>query len=47
METETKLFLLRREIDTRIAPVLLEGLNNTSGFLKEILKTCEIICAAH
>ena len=38
-----KLFRLRREIDTRIEPVLLEESNDKSGFLEEILKTGEII----
>jgi len=40
---EAKLFRLRREIDTRIEPVLLEESNDKSGFLEEILKTGEII----
>lgn len=38
-----KLFRLRREIDTRIEPVLLEESNDKSGFLEEILKTGEVI----
>ena len=40
---EAKLFRLRREIDTRIEPVLLEESNDKSGFLEEILKTGEVI----
>ena len=40
---EAKLFRLRKEIDTRIEPVLLEESNDKSGFLEEILKTGEII----
>jgi predicted nucleotidyltransferase len=41
--SEAKLFRLRREIDTRIEPVLLEESNDKGGFLEEILKTGEII----
>jgi len=40
---EAKLFRLRREIDTRIEPVLLEESNDKSGFLEEILKTGKVI----
>ena len=40
---EARLFRLRREIDARIEPVLLEESNDKSGFLEEILKTGEII----
>lgn len=40
---EAKLFRLRREIDTRIEPVLLEESNDKSGFLEEILRTGEVI----
>lgn len=40
---EAKLFRLRREIDARIEPVLLEESNDKSGFLEEILKTGEVI----
>ncbi len=40
---EAKLFRLRREIDTRIEPVLLEESNDKSGSLEEILKTGEAI----
>lgn len=47
LATAAKLFHLRREIDTRIEPVLLEVSNDRSGFLEEILKTGEIIYAAH
>ena len=47
LATEAKLFRLRREIDPRIEPVLLEETNDSSGFLEEILKTGEIIYAAH
>jgi uncharacterized protein len=47
LATEAKLFRLRREIDTRIEPVLLEGSNDKSGFLEEILKNGEIIYAGN
>ena len=40
---EAKRFQLRREIDSRIEPVLLEESNDKSGFLEEVLKTGEII----
>ena len=43
LTAEAKLFRLRREIDTRIEPVLLEESNDKSGFLEEILKTGEVI----
>ncbi len=43
---EAKLFRLRREIDSRIEPVLLEESNDKSGFLEEVLKAGEIIYSA-
>ena len=43
LSLEAKLFRLRREIDARIEPVLLEESNDKSGFLEEILKTEEVI----
>ncbi len=43
---EARLFRLRREIDVRIEPVLLEESDDKSGFLEEILKTGEIIYSA-
>ena len=43
LSLEAKLFRLRREIDARIEPVLLEESNDRSGFLEEILKTGEVI----
>ena len=43
LTSEAKLFQLRREIDARIEPVLLEESNDRSGFLEEILKTGEIV----
>jgi len=47
LATEAKLFHLRRDIDVRIEPVLLEGTNDRSGFLEEILKTGEVIYSTH
>jgi len=47
LATEAKLFRLRRDIDVRIEPVLLEGTNDRSGFLEEILKTGEVIYSTH
>ncbi|OOP57745.1 MAG: hypothetical protein AYP45_01880 [Candidatus Brocadia carolinensis] len=44
--SEAKLFRLRRNIDARIEPILLEEKNDKSGFLEEILKTGEIIYSA-
>ncbi|MBF0242049.1 MAG: nucleotidyltransferase domain-containing protein [Desulfamplus sp.] len=43
LSAETRLFQLRRNIDTRIEPVLIEDTDDFSGFLEEILKTGEII----
>ena len=44
MISESKLFRIRREIDLRIEPALLEEINDWSGFLEEIMG--EIICSA-
>ena len=41
--TEAKLYRLRRDIDARIEPVLIEESNDKSGFMEDILKTGEII----
>lgn len=41
--SEAKLYRLKRKVDERIEPVLLEKDNDKSGFLEEILKTGEII----
>jgi predicted nucleotidyltransferase len=43
LTSEAKLFKLRRDIDARIEPVLLDETNDTSGFLEEIIKTGEVI----
>lgn len=42
-ETAAKLFHLRRNIDSRIEPVLFEEGHDPSGFLEEILRTGEVI----
>jgi predicted nucleotidyltransferase len=39
LTASTELFRLRRDIDVRIEPVLLERIHDESGFLEEILKT--------
>jgi predicted nucleotidyltransferase len=41
--SEARLFQLRRSIDVRIEPVLLEEGIDKTGFLEEIMKTGEII----
>ena len=41
--SEVQLYKLRREIDDRIEPVLLEEVNDKSGFLEQILKEGEIV----
>jgi len=46
LTAESRLFRLRREIDARIEPVLLDASNDRSGFLEEILKTGEVIYSA-
>ena len=43
LETEAMLYKLRRNIDDRIEPVLLEEENDESGFLSEILKYGQVI----
>lgn len=43
LSAEAKLFQLRRKINSRIEPILLETMNDHSGFLEEIMKTGEII----
>ena len=46
LTSEAKLYKLRRDIDVRIEPVLLDDKNDKSGFLEEITKTGEIIYSA-
>lgn len=41
--SEVKLYRLRREVDERIEPVLLEADNDRSGFLEQILKDGEVV----
>ena len=43
LKSETKLFRLKRDIDPRIEPILIEEKNDKSGFLEEILKIGKII----
>lgn len=43
LEEQSKLFKLRRSIDLRIEPILLEDGLDKSGFLKEIMSTGQII----
>jgi len=45
MRSEAKLYRLRRQVDERIELVLLEEDNDRSGFLKEVLKTGEVVIA--
>lgn len=46
LEKSHQLFKLRRTIDTRIEPVLIDKENDQSGFYEEILKTGKIIYTA-
>ncbi|MCD5397454.1 nucleotidyltransferase domain-containing protein [candidate division NPL-UPA2 bacterium] len=41
--SEVKLYKLRREVDERIEPILLEADNDRSGFLEQILKNGEVV----
>jgi predicted nucleotidyltransferase len=43
LEMASALYRLRRDVDDRIEPVLLEEKEDPSGFLKEILKHGEVI----
>jgi len=43
LETEKTLFKLRRTIDDRIEPVLLEEKSDASGFLKDLLEYGQVI----
>ena len=42
-ETSTNLFVLRRDIDLSIEPVLIDSSSDRSGFLEEIRKTGELV----
>ena len=46
LEKAHQLFKLRRGIDSRIEPVLIEQDNDESGFYEEVLRTGEVIYAA-
>ncbi len=46
LSLEAKLFRLRRNIDVRIEPILLEEKNDKSGFLEDILRNGKIIYSA-
>ena len=43
LEREAELYRLRREVDDRIEPVLIEFGNDKSGFLEQILSNGEIV----
>lgn len=43
LTSEAKLCRLRRNIDDRIQPILLESQNDKSGFLEDIIKTGTLI----
>ncbi|MHB1391704.1 MAG: nucleotidyltransferase domain-containing protein [Clostridia bacterium] len=43
LEMEAMLYRLRRSVDDRIEPVLLEAENDESGFLNEVLKHGKVI----
>lgn len=46
LEKSHQLFKLRRGIDSRIEPILIEQENDRSGFCEEILKTGKVIYSA-
>jgi predicted nucleotidyltransferase len=46
LEKSHQLFKLRRGIDSRIEPVLIQQENDKSGFCEEVLKTGRIIYSA-
>lgn len=43
LDTEALLYKLRRNVDDRIEPILLDGQKDESGFLDEILKHGQVI----
>lgn len=45
LEKAAQLFKLRRDVDVRIEPVLLEESSDDSGFMEDILKTGKIVYA--
>lgn len=46
LDTYRKLFRLRRDVDIRIEPVLIEESNEETGFLKEVLSTGYVVYRA-
>lgn len=46
LEKSHQLFKLRRSIDSRIEPILIDPSNDKSGFYEEVLKTGKIIYSA-
>lgn len=46
LEKSHQLYKLRRNIDSRIEPVLIEQENDRSGFCEEVLKTGQVIYSA-
>lgn len=45
LEMKAKLFRLRREVDTRIEPLLLERKHDPAGFLDEITRTGRVVAS--
>ncbi len=43
LNTEIKLYRLRRDLDDRIEPILINEKNDKSGFLEELLKTGTVV----
>lgn len=43
LESEAKLYRLRREINARIEPILLEETNDSSGFIHQVMHEGKII----
>jgi predicted nucleotidyltransferase len=43
LDTEAKLYRLRREVDLRIEPILLEEFKDTSGFIEQIMNEGQVI----
>lgn len=46
LDTEVMLYKLRRHVDDRIEPILIDSNEDKSGFLDEILKNGQIIYSA-
>jgi predicted nucleotidyltransferase len=43
LESEAMLYRLRREVDLRIEPILLEEMNDSSGFIHQVMNEGKII----